>query len=435
MKTVIGCILSDPIYSFMKCLEQELAPHCVLKLLCAHDNDQAITLYKEHRREVDCLVFSGAVYYYIVIQACGTLEKPSFILDEVKTDIRQIFLDLVMKDRQFDFSRVFVDFAVERNKYLGIKEMLPKDQWPLFNDLEENEYIWEHSALVQRHRQLYEEKRIDVSITRFGTILKDLDAMGIPYRYAYPSKDYAVNFFMQIANTMKLEMALEKPFATIVIEFEHIPGDPGDGPMLRCEELIADFVRLHGYDFMIQKEANKLIVLSRYDDLSNISYNFTDDGFKQHLEAAAGTRLFVGIGAGRTIYQATQNAGKAALMSRSGQGVYYCSEAETMLGPIGAEHPGVLHANPDSKAIERSARLHVDHINLQKIISYTKLRHSTKISADELAHYLSVTVRSANRILNTIEQNGGARSYREKLGDGRGRPKKYYDLIFVDTAR
>jgi predicted ArsR family transcriptional regulator len=67
-------------------------------------------------------------------------------------------------------------------------------------------------------------------------------------------------------------------------------------------------------------------------------------------------------------------------------------------------------------------------VSLQKIVSYTRMSRSARVSADELARHLGITLRSANRLLSKIEANGGASCYIESLKGGRGRPKKCYNL-------
>ncbi|MNE68121.1 hypothetical protein D3C80_1637680 [compost metagenome] len=44
-----------------------------------------------------------------------------------------------------------------------------------------------------------------------------------------------------------------------------------------------------------------------------------------------------------------------------------------------------------------------------------------------------MTVRGANRILNKIEESKQVQTIFEKRDNSKGRPKKYYELLFLDN--
>jgi predicted ArsR family transcriptional regulator len=74
----------------------------------------------------------------------------------------------------------------------------------------------------------------------------------------------------------------------------------------------------------------------------------------------------------------------------------------------------------------------INNINLQKIISYEEIMRTNKLSSEDVAQCLSMTVRGANRILNKIEEKNYVQTVFEKRDNGKGRPKKYYELLFLD---
>lgn len=74
----------------------------------------------------------------------------------------------------------------------------------------------------------------------------------------------------------------------------------------------------------------------------------------------------------------------------------------------------------------------INNINLQKIISYAEIMRTNKLSSEDVAQCLSMTVRGANRILNKIEEKNYVQTVFEKRDNSKGRPKKYYELLFLD---
>jgi hypothetical protein len=412
MKIKIGFILSSPFLPYMKGIEPELEPYCDIVFLVAEENKDAYSLYDAHVNDVDCFILSGKMLYYSLMTSRSDLIKPAYGLDDQKGDLKDVLVKLLFSRRDMDFSRVFVDFATEQNDFLGLRELIPPAQWPYFGLYSEKSFEnvedIEHYCLelTQRHIELHRSGKIDLSLTRFGLAAKELEANGVPYIYVYPSKEYTVNFFLQIANAFNSRKTQDNTLGCMAIDLE---GEPQAGELLPAlNDLLSAYVRKYAYDITLQQDGRKIIIFTRYRDLS---------------------RMTLGLGTGSNFYQAKLNAIKAAEISGSRSGaVFYINEADIVVGPLSPKGKAELHGVPSKELLDWSRKLSVDHLNLQKIIAYTKIKQSTRISAFELAGFLNITMRSASRLLNKLEEGGGAQSYSENLKGGRGRPKKYYDI-------
>ena len=433
MRIRIGFILSSPLLPYMKDIEPELKPYCDIVFLVAKENKDACSLYDAHIDEVDCFILSGKVLYYSLMTSRSDLIKPAYGLDDQKGDLKDVLVKLLFSRRDMDFSRVFVDFATEQNDFLGLKELIPPDQWPyfgLFNEksFENVEDIERYcSELTQRHIELNRSGKIDLSLTRFGLAARELEANGVPYIYVFPSREYTVNFFLQIANAFNSRKTQDNTLGCMAIDLE---GEPQAGELLPAlNDLLSAYIRKYAYDITIQQDGRKIIIFTRYRDMSRMTLDFTECELKDYIERIIGLRIFLGLGTGSNFYQAKLNAIKAAEISSSRSGaVFYINEADIVVGPLSPRSKDEFRGLPSQELLDWSRVLNVDHINLQKIIAYTKIKQSTKISAYELAGFLDITVRSASRLLNKLEDGGGAQSYSENLKGGRGRPKKYYDI-------
>ncbi|MNC40003.1 hypothetical protein D3C75_886910 [compost metagenome] len=86
----------------------------------------------------------------------------------------------------------------------------------------------------------------------------------------------------------------------------------------------------------------------------------------------------------------------------------------------------------DPEIIALAKRIGINNINLQKIMSYAEIMRTNKLSSEDVAGCLSITVRGANRILNKIEESKYVQPVFEKRENSKGRPKKYYELLFLD---
>ena len=429
----IGYIASDPAADQMEQLIQDLEPFCRVQVLRVNHNSPIEKVCKKLPSEPDCFVFSGRLLYLSGLEVVPSPPKPFYALDELEGDINSILLKLLVDRRDFDLSRVFIDFATKENNYLGLRELLPPSQWPKFNDLEYKDAKSADRQILEAHISFYKNGLTDLSITRMGLCLEDLRAAGVPSVYAYPPKEYVVNFFLQIVNTVERAKLDQNLFGAIVFEIAAESPEDIRAGIAECQRFLTEVVRSEGRDFMIQKVGSRIEILTRRSDLEEITHGFRDDSFKGLVERAIGYPVCVGLGSGTTIYQARMNAFKAssiALMRNNG--VYYYSAEEVLVGPLGSNRSKQLDLQTNKKLLNFADNLDVDYVTLKRIVACAKALQRSEITADELATYIGVTPRSAARVLNKIVENGGGRSYTRKLKEGKGRPKKRYQLNFVN---
>ncbi len=438
MKFKIGFILSEPIKIFMEEIESELTPYCDIIYIPIIDVSETVNLFRKHEDLVDAFVFSGKALYYSVITKIEEPSKPCFTWDVNEMNIKEIFLKLLLENRQFDFSRVFIDIAFEMNNYLGIKELLKDGSMPYFNDLDLTDIDEYTYTILNRHIELYESGKIDFSITQLGLFLNVFEEKGIPYAYAYPDQGYIISFFMKIINKLSEEKVKERKLGAIILRVEGLVKYQTENSkghlMMQYAEAIQAYARIQGYDFTVHLKEDELEILTQYKDLVLLTNNFTDIGIKDYLQTPIDSKIFVGLGTGNNIYKARQNAQKAIQLSQLKDAqIYYVSYNDIITGPIGENASQTYLAMPSDKLITLAEKLHIDHVNLQKIKAFIEVNNSPKVTADKLAEYLGVTVRTASRLLNKIEQHHGVVSYFENIKGGRGRPKKFYDLTFIDV--
>lgn len=432
MKIKIGFIMSKPFLPFTKEINKELENYCSIINLVANENKDVVNLYNNNKNNVDCFVFSGKVFFYYLVNNIGYPNKPCYIIDELQSNIKDIFLNLLLNNRNFDFSKIFIDSAFEGNNYLDVKALLNEDEYPYFNTEKFKDINKSTENTLNKHIELHHKGLINLSITRFGTIVKVLEENDYPYIYMYPPKSYIINFFMQIINSFHSRKNKDQKMGSITILFTPEFFKNKESIILSLRKYFYNYVQIHGYDFTVQRDDEKIEILTTYNDLYDLTKEFKDVKVLNNLREVSGIDLIIGLGSGNNLYQARLNSYKAAYYSREKEdSIYYIDENSRLIGPIGKNSKTDIKSIPDDKIIELSNKFHVNHINLQKIISYTKLINSTKVTGKDLANYLNVTVRSANRIINKIKENGGAVFYYEKLKSGRGRPTRYCDMIFI----
>ncbi|MDW7669164.1 MAG: hypothetical protein SCJ93_10090, partial [Bacillota bacterium] len=95
MKIKIGFIMSKPFLPFTKEINKELENYCSIINLVADENKDVLNLYNNNKNNVDCFVFSGKVFFYYLVNNIGYPNKPCYIIDELQSNIKDIFLNLL----------------------------------------------------------------------------------------------------------------------------------------------------------------------------------------------------------------------------------------------------------------------------------------------------------------------------------------------------
>ncbi len=425
MKPRIGLIASQPMAQFIKGLERDLSDRCEILYLIAESSEDVLELYQDNLENVDIFLFSGRLFYLTLLDRGVYPEKIFYIFNEFEGDIKGILLEQLIADRSIDLSRIFIDVAFAENNYLGIKDLLPPEERPLCSEdarIFTNRDYGRH--LFDYHKSLHEQDRIDLSITGVGTLVKHFEAQGIPYRYFYPTREYVLNFIIQIL-TSRPASQTNIP-AAIMIQ----PEIMDEERISRCVRQLRKRAKESEMEVSIRHEATGLLVMTNLTNLHKLTHGFNDLSFKKVLEESTGA-LYIGFGSGKNQFHARLNASTALSTGMSQQGkVYYATLDNELIGPLGSRHIESYQQRPTKQILEMSKTYHVDHQNIQKLLNYTAIIDSDTFSAIELSQFMEITVRSASRLMNRIIEHGGATSYMDKTKRGRGRPVKLYKLIW-----
>ena len=434
MKFKIAAIVSPTIWAFMHEILPDLNSYCNITLLEAANNLRARELYQQYGQKFDAIVFSGHLYQMYATQNHDEL-APCFSFDTMAADLTSILYRQLLENRNFDFSRMSIDilpFADAQKSYI---RLFPEQQKPYMLDKSFKQYFDlgsdYGSRLTQKvkewHLSLHHSGKTDLAVTRFGGIVQDLEAAGVPYVYMLPSKEYISNFILQIVNILTTKAAEEQLVAVAVIQCAAEDNETSGHLLAKCNEIIAHHARLNGYDFSFTQYQQKLEIVTRHKELSEITNGFSVIPFQDLVPYEIRETMFMGLGTGRTQFQARLNASRALDMAEAADCVFYVSHQGRFAGPLGVQN-AEYESRPDEWLLEQSAKLGVDHLVLQKMLAYGKVAGSNIMTAHELAEFMGVTRRSASRILNKVMNAGGARIYAENAGGKKGRPTIQYEL-------
>jgi len=164
-------------------------------------------------------------------------------------------------------------------------------------------------------------------------------------------------------------------------------------------------------------------ILDKNIEILMLYEDFINSNIALNLKKKFRNNFLSGWGKGNNINEARHNAEKSYIKNKetNTEVIYLVStNSETILSEINAKK------KKNIEIIEKLKKLNITKQNSEKLIELFK--NQEKVSCANLADYLNISERTANRLLLKLEENNLAISNLIKIN--RGRPKKYIHFHF-----
>lgn len=440
MNIHIGMILSTPSKQYIEQFLPELEAICDITLLEARSLPEAKSLFLSCAKNYHAIIFSG-ILLMLYSTENTSVDVVCFSLEETSHDLQGLLYRIILENRNIDFSRVSIDLTTSHLKETRLLELFPENQMPytLKDDLiSEFSFDFKNAKnpqlldqMLSWHLDLFRQGKTDLIITCIGSLLPELKALDVPYAYLTSSREYVINFVIQIMRCVDTKDEKRQETGAIVLRVKTGEAHSDQHLLLeKCNLSMINFARKNGLDFIFSKSSNALEAIGSYTSLFYITNGFT--GLPDITEFPNGIKksFSIGIGVGSSPFQARLNASNAATFAGIKDQVYYI-DAKNKVKELSRNAAESLNLSPISQLITLANQYKVDHLLLQEIIHFVHSSEKNAITSAELANILNVSVRTANRILTKITVNGGAIEYKENLGKSKGRPVSKYELTFL----
>ena len=344
---------------------------CEIKYIFYNNLYDLEELYLKNAQKYDGIITSGPIGYEIIKNSVE-LFTPLYHFDISKGDLYKYLFNILKENPKIDFSRVYIDFISPEKKEYWFKDIFKKEEEPIFYQINfSNKNLYE--TLKNNYINLKKEKKIDIVLTRISNM---------------------VNFL----KSEKKQIIFGK------LLFDKISID--------IEEEIHSISK----NCIIKILDKNIEILMLYEDFinSNIALN---------LKKKFRNNFLSGWGKGNNINEARHNAEKSYIKNKetNTEVIYLVStNSETILSEINAKK------KKNIEIIEKLKKLNITKQNSEKLIELFK--NQEKVSCANLADYLNISERTANRLLLKLEENSLAISNLIKIN--RGRPKKIYTFSF-----
>lgn len=391
-------------------------------------------LFVEHANKFDGIAFSGQIPY-LHIQSKLPNEAsfvPRTFFDISQRDFYYKLAEIQHKDPHFSLKESIIDFIYEENNYLDLKNWLPEKDFPyiLSDTIQVFGNPTAYDIVSQRHLSLWREKKVRYSFTRLTNLHQYLKEDHIEPILVVPT-EYSITITLtKLLKEIELVQLTNSQVVTGHLIFSAAQNDAHEIEyrQIALYKAILDYNREFGIPLITFKSAIHYEIITNYIDLLTITNNLKSCSLTNFLEKELPFKVKIGWGIGKTLDESRLQAEKAATFCQSGYTQSYVLTKENhVIGPLDGQSQ-ISSTKNNSELNEVAEQTNLALIQLKKISAVLDKLKTDEVMAEDLAAHLSISIRTANRILKRLLETGYAKVLEKKLLHVKGRPPKVYKI-------
>lgn len=429
MKIKLGIITPETHMDYFRAIEEEMRSVCQFRFLQISNFRETKDVYLKNLGLVDGFVISGRFLYESIDKECLDTKVPIHILQDNENLLYRELFRILVTEPELDISRIYVDYAYIIDSFSEFQKYLTHEGKPL----DSNDLFQRVETMLENHITLWEEKKTDLSITAFGHFVPELKKHGVRYILIRPTLENVKETIREIINEITI-LKLKNQRAVVACLSTEMAQPSTIEQLQELKDLVSRFLLSVNLADTAQISEGYVRLYTTYGSFMKITSDALNCTLLEYLGESVSETVKIGWGSGHEYYQANENATKAHRQAKAftGSCSFFINEDQKVIGPMKSMNVIQFSEQGDPEIIALAKRMGINNINLQKIISYAEIMRTNKLSSEDVAQCLSMTVRGANRILNKIEEKNYVQTVFEKRDNSKGRPKKYYELLFLD---
>lgn len=271
--------------------------------------------------------------------------------------------------------------------------------------------------LVSFHQTLWEQGAIDLAITSVHLVYDLLVAKGIP---AIRMADPKTSLIRNLQDAKSKAEFVKSQASQVAVGYLSFSTVLNEDQMKKVQAFAHEM-----YATVQQTNDHQFVLYSTRGDIETLKPSVLDELLSKSQKIAAG------FGYGTTMKDADKNALIAlSFAEKNPEDIccYILTEDKDLLGPYPQTHnqQKLVNDHPDLYLIAQKAKL--SPANLSKIIEFAKDSQMNHFTSADLADYLQVTRRSAERIIKKLIDHGYILIVGEEMTYQQGRPRALYQL-------
>lgn len=390
--------------------------------------ENTLKIIKEIESEVEGIYLTGiGVYYSLLNNKELEINKPVVYTKRGSIGLIKSFWELQKDSLIEDNIRLGWDIVEEHIFNEVVKEFDIELKGSYYQKYEpnktENEYL-------ENYLEKYKSKEINCIFTAFGYIYNKLKEKKIPVYRLQATNIEIENDFVALLNKIILNEKNSGLGVQIIKINSNKTGFDKNNLELKMEieKSLLEYSKKVEGNIQISDEKEYMII-------SNIDILQGDESLKEILALKSrfegqNEELAVGIGEGKTIFQAERNARVALKLSLTKEGKIFYSNGKVVKGPLLNSKELEYKRDSDERIKTMAEEIEISPIYLEKIKSMIKKKKKNSFTSVEIAEVLNITTRSVNRIIKKILEKDYAEIVQVESSITAGRPRRIIKFKF-----
>ncbi len=391
--------------------------------------DQCVNLFDEAASCSDILLFAGSIpYYYCYEKIKASHIQAVFIpFDELtlalsllslqhheKVDLSQLSIDV---PKQNSLHQVMMEAGIpSTDVYVKDYEWV-YDQPEKITKLNVNDFIY-------FHKELYKAGKTTLALTSLHAVFVELQRLGIPSKYMVESKQTFIMTINSALEAYQHTMLTSSQIAVVSICSKQKLMDEQQLFVKSLENICKRFQAR-----ITQAQQEPYLIISTRGVIEQLEPAYLRS-LIELCERQFKTTFTIGIGYGYSLHEAETHSSQALFFTskwRDASTVICLVDAENKLHEQLFEHNNQIALSSHHKAIlEMAEKVKMSAKNLNVMKQFITVTNNRPFSATELAQYMNLSRRSAERIINRLIEHDYFKLVGEEQPYHQGRPRKLY---------
>lgn len=436
MAVVLPKTQSEIYYERFRAVFRDDFPTIDVEYIFYGDYKESPELLRDRQKNFDAIIFAGAAAYYYTE---GNLPQETTWL-HLPREAGSIYRALLLaRDRGWDITRLTFDtfehdMILETYRELGYSEDRLRIQCYSGN-LRNPDY---NRQVFNFHRELLARGVVSGCVTRLTTVANMMKDSNIPYIFAHPTID---TFREQVSFARELAIAKENgsgQFAVISVDIA-VPEDFSfvvAGSYSVALDRLNMARRIYSFANLIrgavtEQGVSQFMIYTTMDVLEAQTKYYQHFQFFDRLVKDVPYAVSIGVGCGESLLEAQRLSGIAVrkcMKTRKSCGLVQFADGTAL-----RIKPGEADSSADSSAMAQwqvvARKTGVSVSTIYRIAELMHRQETDCFTAQELAEGLSISRRSADRLLEKLETNGYAAVTGKEMLSKKGRPARVTRLF------
>ena len=423
-------------YSWLQNIHQLQIENVEYDIVFYEDLPHLTEVFRENYLKYTAVLFSGQIPYLHIKKYCPAefATTPSQFIDITERDLYFTLTKVQYENPGFRFRDALIDFLYEENNYLSLKEWLPEEDFPytLSTSIQVFGEPNAYELVAKRHLELLEEGKIKYCFTRLTnlyTYFSHIDVTPILVTPSLKSMEAAVQ---KLLKEVEVHSLTKSQVVCGHLQFNFVENDllENEYRQVALYKAILDFNRTFGYSLLIYRSSLHNEIITNFSDYIRITNDETKCSLASFLHEHVPFKVKIGWGIGKTLAIAQAQAEKASsYCQKPFTESYRINKEDKLLGPLDGTNVSTIVEQTHSFLEEIAKETNISVFQLEKLYDMMRTYDKNTFTAEEVSVHLSVSTRTANRLLKKLTEYSYAVII-ETLAtpSGKGRPKNLFDL-------